>query len=35
MQKELAEFENRKVTYNGEKMTEYDDSQQHDGMANL
>lgn len=34
-QKELAEFENHKVTYNGEKMTEYDDSQQHDGMANL
>ncbi len=26
-QKELAEFENRKVTYNGEEMTEYDATQ--------
>lgn len=26
-QKELAEFENRKVTYNGEEMNEYDATQ--------
>lgn len=31
-QKELAEFENRKVTYNGEEMTEYDATQKQRAM---
>ncbi len=31
-QEELAEFENRKVTYNGEEMTEYDATQKQRAM---